>query len=141
MNPSSSSQRGPLIIEGLDHVALVVRDLRGSIAWYERVLGLERKHQDAWGDVPALLVTPGGGQSGVALFPLSGDAPESLPERWYALVVDHVAFRVDRKNFEAAQKRLRELDIEFNFEDHTISHSIYFEDLDRHRLEITTYEI
>ena len=129
-----------LLIQGLDHVALVVRDMETSIAWYERVLGLERRHQDAWGEVPAMLVAPGG-QSGVALFPMSGDSPETLPERWYALVVDHVAFRVDRKNFEAAQRRLRELDVEFNFEDHTISHSIYFCDPDRHRLEITSYEV
>ena len=31
--------------------------------------------------------------------------------------------------------------IEFEFQDHKISHSIYFYDPDRHELEITTYEL
>ncbi len=53
----------------------------------------------------------------------------------------HLAFRVDRGNFEKAQDELRRRGIEFRFEDHEISHSIYFFDPDGHELEITTYEI
>ena len=49
-----------LIVDGLDHVAIVVRDLSASIAWYQRVLGLERKYDDVWGDVPSVLLAPGG---------------------------------------------------------------------------------
>jgi catechol-2,3-dioxygenase len=74
--------------------------------------------------------------SGIALFPegenVAGDtAPHIL----------HVAFRVDREAFEAAQRELSERGIETSFSDHGASHSIYFEDPDGHRLELTTYEV
>ena len=32
--------------QGLDHVALVVADMRRSIAWYADVLGMERRYAD-----------------------------------------------------------------------------------------------
>jgi catechol-2,3-dioxygenase len=48
---------------------------------------------------------------------------------------------VDRLNFEQAQVGLRERGIAFQFQDHTLSHSIYFADPDGHRIEITTYEV
>ena len=96
-----------LHIEGLDHVAIVVRDLKASTAWYERVLGLERKFADVWGDVPVMLAARGEARSGVAIFPVSVEQPQRLPTRWSALAVDHVAFRVDRENFERARQRLR----------------------------------
>jgi len=53
----------------------------------------------------------------------------------------HLAFRADRKNFLAAQRELKERGIKFEFQDHEISHSIYFHDPDGHELEITTYEL
>lgn len=40
-----------------------------------------------------------------------------------------------------AQAALRERGIAFQFQDHEVSHSIYFSDPDGHRLEITTYEV
>jgi catechol 2,3-dioxygenase-like lactoylglutathione lyase family enzyme len=52
----------------------------------------------------------------------------------------HLAFRVDRENFELAQQDLRAAGIEFEFADHDVSHSIYFSDPDGVRLELTTYE-
>ncbi len=42
-------------IEGFDHVALAVRDLAASREWYERVLGLERRFEEEWGDVPSVM--------------------------------------------------------------------------------------
>jgi catechol-2,3-dioxygenase len=48
---------------------------------------------------------------------------------------------VDRENFDAAQDDLRSRGIAFEFEDHEVSHSIYFEDPDGLRVELTTYEV
>ena len=56
-------------ITGLDHVALIVRNPEDSARWYEQVLGLRRVHHDVWGPVPLMLVAPGDGQTGLALFP------------------------------------------------------------------------
>ena len=53
----------------------------------------------------------------------------------------HLAFRANRENFLAAQRELEKRGIEFEFQDHEISHSIYFRDPDGHQLEITTYEL
>ena len=53
----------------------------------------------------------------------------------------HFAFRVDRKNFEAAQERMRWLGVEFREDDHGVSRSIYIHDPDGHEIEITTYEV
>jgi catechol-2,3-dioxygenase len=36
---------------------------------------------------------------------------------------------------------LKKRAIPFEFQDHEISHSIYFRDPDGHRIEITTYEL
>ena len=35
---------------------------------------------------------------------------------------------------------LKRRGIQFEFQDHEISHSIYFRDIDGHQLEITTYQ-
>jgi len=70
-------------IEGFDHVALAVRDLPASREWYARVLGLERRFENDWGDVPSVMCVTSdarvgdptdAGVSCVALFPVEGDA-------------------------------------------------------------------
>ena len=124
---------GAFRTDGLDHVALAVRDQTVSEHWYREVLGLERVHEEAWGDMPIILAASG---SGVALFPArSGD--EGSP----AVRILHVAFRVDRASFAAAQRELAERGIPFELQDHDVSHSIYFGDPDGHQLELTTYEV
>lgn len=119
--------------QGLDHVALSVRDLAASERWYRAVLGLERVHADVW-DIPVFLVAEG---SGLALFSARGDEASDEP----AVRILHIAFRVDRAGFEAAQQALHEREIPIRLEDHGVSHSLYFRDPDGHRLELTTYEI
>ncbi len=123
-------------LDGLDHVALVVRDIDASVRWYVEVLGLEQRYATEWSGVPAFV---GSGTSGVALFPLE-EEPSSLTKE-EAPHIRHFAWRVDRENFAVAQRELKERGIDFDFADHGVSHSIYFRDPDGHRLEITTYEI
>jgi catechol 2,3-dioxygenase-like lactoylglutathione lyase family enzyme len=52
-------------LQHIDHVAITVSDLQRSIAWYRDALGLERRFQDAWGDVPTMMCV---GETCVALF-------------------------------------------------------------------------
>jgi catechol 2,3-dioxygenase-like lactoylglutathione lyase family enzyme len=117
---------------GLDHVALAVRDPARSEAWYREVLGLERVYESDW-PVPIMLVADG---TGVALF-RAREGTDGRP----AVRILHVAFRVDRANFEAALSALEDRGIEVDFQDHAVSHSLYFEDPDGHQLELTTYEL
>lgn len=123
-------------LQGIDHVAIAVRDVDRSVAWYRDVLGLERRH-DVWGNEPAMV---GVGTTAVALFPVEGKDPKPRPGR-DALAMRHLAFRVDRANFEAAQDALRGRGIPFEGQHHGIAESIYFDDPDGHQLEITTYDV
>ncbi len=124
-------------LEGIDHVAVGVRDVERSAKWYIEVLGFERLYEDAWDGVPTFV---GKGNTGIALFPASPDA-KSTPSSHRDLRIFHLAFRADRENFLAAQRELEKREIKFEFQDHEISHSIYFHDPDGHVLEITTYEL
>jgi catechol 2,3-dioxygenase-like lactoylglutathione lyase family enzyme len=118
--------------EGLDHVAITVADLDRSERFFTEVLSLERVHPE-W-DPPRIVASEG---SGLALFPAEGDdGAQPAPSHFH-----HIAFRVDRDGFEAAQAALGEREIEFRFSDHGSAHSVYFEDPDGHRLELTTYDV
>ena len=121
-------------LQGLDHIALAVPDMAKAIAWYCEVLGLERQHAEAWGDVPAFV---GKGNTGIAFFP----EQENAADQPKAGSLRHFAFRTDRAGFVRAQGELKERGIDWHFQDHGISHSIYFRDLNGLRLEITTYEV
>jgi catechol 2,3-dioxygenase-like lactoylglutathione lyase family enzyme len=123
-------------LEGIDHVALAVRDIERSAKWYADVLGFERLHVGRWNGVPTFI---GKGHTGIALFPVRGENVE--PAGRGRIKMLHLAFRADRKNFLAAQEELKGRGIRFEFQDHEISHSIYFYDPDGHELEITTYEV
>jgi catechol 2,3-dioxygenase-like lactoylglutathione lyase family enzyme len=119
-------------LQSLDHIAITVRDVEASAAWYSDVLGLERRHQEVWGSMPAMVCA---GKTAIALFP--GGKKEPVDPNMFR----HFALRADRKQFAQAQEELRARGISFNFEDHTLSHSIYFEDPDGYVVEITTYDV
>jgi catechol 2,3-dioxygenase-like lactoylglutathione lyase family enzyme len=124
-------------LEGIDHVAMGVRDVEHAAKWYIDVLGLERLHGGMWNGVPTFI---GKGNTGIALFPASPDA-KSTPSGHRDLRMLHLAFRANRENFLAAQRELEKRGIEFEFQDHEIAQSIYFSDPDGHQLEITTYDL
>ena len=124
-------------LEGIDHVALGVHDIKQSANWYVEVLGFERLYENMWDGVPIFISK---GNTAIALFPAKPDArPPSLSHRELRML--HLAFRANRENFVAAQRELKKRGIDFEFQDHEISHSIYFRDPDGHALEITTYEL
>src|SRR5207237_8569994 len=122
-------------LEGIDHVALSVRDVERSAQWYIDVLGFERRHEGMWDGVPVFI---GKGTTSIALFPVKSNETATSSARGEVRML-HLALRADRKNFLAAQEELKHRGIKFEFQDHEISHSIYFRDPDGHKLEITTY--
>ena len=124
-------------VEGIDHVALSVRDVERAAQWYIDVLGFERKFEGAWDGVPVFI---GKGTTALALFPVRSNE-RSTSGGQAEIRMLHLAMRANRKNFVAAQDELKRRGIKFDFQDHEISHSIYFRDPDGHQLEITTYEL
>lgn len=123
--------------EGIDHVAIAVRDVRASAKWYQEVLGLRRLHEEVWGDFPAVV---GAGTTAIALFPVAGDDPKPRPDR-NTIAMRHLAFRVSKLNLDRAREHLARLRIATNEQDHQIARSIYFSDPDGHEIELTTYEV
>lgn len=124
-------------LEGIDHVALSVTDVERSAKWYIEVLGFERRYQDVWKGIPVFI---GKGTTAIALFLAEANHPpvgggDTGPRML------HLAFRASRQDFKTAQEELRRHGVPFQFEDHEISHSIYFRDPDGHKLEITTYDL
>ena len=124
-------------IDALDHVALSVRDVERSARWYADVLGFKRQHEEMWDGVPIFV---GNGAAAIALFPVRDKGGSTSHDR-AAVRTLHFAFRADRENFLRAQDELRKRAIPFDFQNHEISHSIYFRDPDGHQIEITTYEL
>jgi catechol 2,3-dioxygenase-like lactoylglutathione lyase family enzyme len=124
-------------IDALDHVALSARDVARSAQWYTEVLGFKRLHEDKWNGIPVFV---GNGDAAIALFPAAEEGGSASADR-AAVRTLHFAFRTDRKNFLRAQDELKKHAIRFDFQDHDISHSIYFHDPDGHKIEITTYEL
>ena len=122
-------------LEGLDHVALAVRDVERSADWYVDVLGFERRFDGMWNGIPVFVARE---KTAIALFPAASD--NSSPPRKRDGIL-HLAMRANRANFIAAQRELTNRGIAFHFQDHEISHSIYFRDPDGIELEITTYEL
>ena len=127
-------------LEGIDHVALAVRDVERSARWFIDVLGFERLYPGMWDDVPVFI---GKGTTAIALFPRAQgeDSPAPPLSEQSHVGMLHLAMRADRKNFVAAQEDLKTRGIQFEFQDHEISHSIYFRNPDGHELEITTYDL
>lgn len=123
--------------EGIDHIAILVRDVRASASWYQRVLGLQRWYEEVWGDFPAIVGTRG---TSLALFPVASEDPKPRPDR-DTIAMRHIAFRVSAGNLDQAKQHLRDLGIEFTEQDHQIAKSIYFFDPDGHEIELTTYEL
>ena len=122
-------------LEGIDHVALAVRDVSRSIAWYSEVLGFEHRVPGMWGGVPAFI---GKGTTALALFPVGAAEPIGAHARKHHDATPRVpreprGFPRGAAGSACARHRVQ-------FQDHEISHSIYFRDPDGHELEITTYE-
>jgi catechol 2,3-dioxygenase len=116
-------------IKSLDHIALVVKDVDASAKWYAETLGLKQMdYEGAWGKVPLMLFSEA--NNGIALFP-----GEPKPRGGMM----HFAFLLDYADFKKAQDELREKGIEFMFEDHIATHSIYMRDPDGYNVELTAY--
>lgn len=121
-------------IEFLDHVAIRVKDINLSVAWYTEILGLKKYQLPEWGPFPIFMLAD---KTGIALFPANlEDKKSDLSSR--NVKIDHFAFNVDNENFEKAKKRYSTLGLEFTIQDHHYFHSIYTNDPDGHTVELTT---
>jgi catechol 2,3-dioxygenase-like lactoylglutathione lyase family enzyme len=121
-------------LEQIDHVALRCASPEATMAWYVSTLGFERVFAEYWSGVPIFLRL---GSTFIALFPR-----KSADDRATESAISHLAFRAaSHADFQSAQTELKARGISFEFQDHEVSHSIYFRDPDGFLLEITTYDV
>lgn len=121
-------------LEQIDHVALRCVSPEATKTWYVKTLGFEHVFPNQWGGIPIFLRL---GSTSIALFPSRGQDQQVRP-----FPVSHLALRAATyADFERAQDELRIRGISFEFQNHQISHSIYFSDPDGFQLEITTYDL
>lgn len=121
-------------IERLDHVAIRVKDIETSIAWYQKVLGLQKYQLPEWGAYPIFLLAH---KTGIALFPANTNDP-LLDKNSKNIKIDHFAFHLTLDNFKKAQKKYDALGLDYTFSNHHYFHSIYTNDPDGHIVELTT---
>ena len=102
--------------------------------WYVKTLGFEHVFPGQWSGEPIFLRL---GSTSIALFPRNDRQPVGTDNR-----VSHLALRAaTNRDFQSAQAELKSKGIAFEFENHGISHSVYFADPDGFHLEITTYDL
>ncbi len=101
-------------IEHLDHVALNVKGLEVSIAWYQKVLGLKKYKLAKWGEFPIFLLA---GKTGLALFPANLKDPFLDPAS-NSIKIEHFSFNVTNANFSKAVKKYDALGLSYEVKDH-----------------------
>jgi len=124
-------------IKRIDHLALICSDSGQSRDWYCDVLGMEWILRGEWDNNPYFLRL---GETCLALFQ-AGEKSTADPAP-SGIRIDHFAFLAEtRKAFADAQAELTARGIDFEPQNHGVSHSIYFPDPDGHKVEITTYDV
>lgn len=118
----------------LDHVAIHAADPFASATWYERVLGLQKRQLEEWGEFPIFMLT---GEVGVAIFKADPEAGPPNAQRG-SVRIDHFAFNVRQGDFARARAHFKALGLKFHFRDHHYFHSLYVNDPDGHTVELTT---
>ena len=123
-------------VDGIDHVEVFVPDIEASVRWYAETLGLAEIAR--WDPEPVMI---GVGDTKLALFKSKPDAASGRPDGQVGEAGWHrVAWRTDKAGFERVQAHLSEINVKFGGPiDHGTARSIYFEDPDGNRLEITYY--
>lgn len=119
-------------IEGFDHIHVFVSNWPAAERWYGEVLGLFRAEALAfWAqDGGPLTLQNAAGTVHLALFERPREKCRST-----------IALRVGARGFQEWRDHLRRFpEIAVEIEDHVVSLSLYFKDIDGNPFEITTYE-
>ncbi|MBT8196563.1 MAG: VOC family protein [Bacteroidia bacterium] len=124
----------PFKIAHLDHVAINVKDMNVSIAWYKKVLGLKEYKVEKWGEYPVFMLKE---KFGIAIFPADLNDPSCNPKS-NNVKIDHFAFNLSNEDFEKAIAHYSSINLNFRIKDHHYFKSIYTKDPDGHTVELTT---
>ena len=126
-------------IQGLDHVAVNVRDLDKSVEFYTKVLGLKitrREHNK-----PGIEYFLDAGTSLIGLIQADLKGPQHLFAH-EGLGASHFSFRIKSQDFDRIHETLKASGVEILYvKKREKSWSIYFKDPDGNKLEMTAWPL
>ncbi len=126
----------PSAVKTLGEVALRVNDLQQMKRFYEDVLGLE-----VLGEFPtAVLLKIAEGYGGHTQ--VLGLFDRSVPVGPERTTVDHIAFTIELRDYEAERRRLEALGLKVDMKDHNWVkwRSLYFHDPEGNQVELVCYD-
>ena len=124
-------------IQGIDHVAINVRDIDQAVAFYTKVIGLKITQREP--SKPGVEYFLDAGPSLIGIIQADNTA-EKHPFQNEGLGANHFSFRVHARDFDAFIRHLEEHRVEIAFaKKREMSWSLYFYDLDGNKLEATAW--
>ncbi len=127
-------------IADIDHVEVFVKNRAEAARWYEEIFGLSPIQElDAWAKIGPLFIGNKDGTVKIALIDGTKDSDGSI---------NRVAFSASGEDFVDFVNNLDDARVYFlkrrvaknDLVDHDLSYSIYFDDPDGNKLELTCYE-
>jgi catechol-2,3-dioxygenase len=126
---SNDANKVAMSVLRIDHVHIYVNNIAEAEGWYKDVLGFIR-------DESLLFWFTQGGP----LVIKNNEAALSLFERKHHSPGHTVAFNIKPSYFHELMEILSLRSIPFTLIDHQVSMSVYFEDIDGNKIEMTSYE-
>ena len=128
-------------IEDIDHIEISVKDKGKSVKWYKEILGLEPlKELELWNkNGGPLFIGNKDGSIKIALFNGTKDSDGSINRMAFRTTGDkfiNFLNRVDDLGLFSLKEKVTKKQVV----DHNLSFSIYFDDPDGNKLELTCYD-
>ena len=128
-----------ITIQGIDHVAVNVRDIDKSVAFYTKVLGLRVTEREP--SKPGIEYFLDAGPSLIGIIQAK-DLSDQHPFAHEGLGANHFSFRVHANDFEAMIKNLEAHNVTIEYaKKREKSWSLYFYDIDGNKLEVTSWPL
>ena len=124
-------------IQGIDHVAINVRDIDKAVEFYTRVIGLKVTQREP--SKPGIEYFLDCGNSLIGIIQAENFA-DHHPFAHRGLGANHFSFRIHAKDFDPMIKHLEANNVTIEYaKKRDKSWSLYFYDLDGNKLEITAW--
>ena len=126
-------------IQGIDHVAINVRDIDKSVEFYTKILGLKVTQREPSKQGIEYFLDCGPSLIGIIQ---AKNTDDSHPFANEGLGANHFSFRIHSRDFDQMIKQLEANHVKIEFaKKREKSWSLYFYDLDGNKLEITSWPV
>ena len=126
-------------IQGIDHVAINVRDIDKAVQFYTKVIGLKITEREP--SKPGIEYFLDCGPSLIGIIQAK-DLSDSHPFSHDGLGANHFSFRIQSKDFDAFIQHLEKNQVKIEFaKKRNKSWSLYFYDLDGNKIEATSWPV